>query len=199
MKNFKLLILVGAAVVSIACCAAVIGALAGLALSFTSLPPIIVGGIIGSVLPVLLFCMMSSNKFIDKCINFLGEILIGIKSEEQKGRLNAEQLKEFEGYFKELSGCLKERKKYLNSIRCYVRGVMEIGVSFGIGAGLVALGFTLPAAICALTIMIAPIICISLSVLMNKAVECFSSKKSIQPDGSLIDEVRVEGVYTLQL
>lgn len=67
--------------------------------------------------------------------------------------------------------------------------ILPMAVSFGIGAGLVALGFTSPAAIGALTALAG----IPLGLLINKAFECFSSKENEQLGGFLGEGVDVEG------
>lgn len=59
--------------------------------------------------------------------------------------------------------------------------ILGMAVQFGIGVSLVALGFTSPAAIGALTALVS----ISLGFLINKAVECFSSKENEKPGGFL--------------
>ncbi|APR97756.1 hypothetical protein [Wolbachia endosymbiont of Folsomia candida] len=88
---------------------------------------------------------------------------------------------------------LSEKKIELAS-----KTISAMAVSFGIGAGLVALGFTSPAAIGALTLLASLVVCISLDLLINKAVESFPSKESEQPDGSLSGGMRVdEGSHIL--
>ncbi|MFT4314505.1 MAG: hypothetical protein AB3P11_05450 [Wolbachia pipientis] len=52
-----------------------IGALTGLALSFTTLSPLVMGGIVGSVLPALFTCMMIYNKNFSKKSFFTGACL----------------------------------------------------------------------------------------------------------------------------
>lgn len=52
-----------------------IGALTGLALSFTTLSPLVMGGIVASVLPALFTCMMIYNKNFSKKSFFTGACL----------------------------------------------------------------------------------------------------------------------------
>lgn len=54
---------------------ATIGALTGLALSFTTLSPLVMGGIVASVLPALLTCMMIYNNNFSKKSFFTGACL----------------------------------------------------------------------------------------------------------------------------
>ncbi|MCA7010219.1 hypothetical protein [Wolbachia endosymbiont of Tribolium confusum] len=52
--------------------ATTIGALTGLALSFTTLSPLVMGGIVASVLPALFTCIMIYNKNFSKKSFFIG-------------------------------------------------------------------------------------------------------------------------------
>ncbi|WP_265022234.1 hypothetical protein [Wolbachia endosymbiont (group B) of Ischnura elegans] len=52
--------------------ATTIGALTGLALSFTALSPLVMGGIVASVLPALFTCIMIYNKNFSKKSFFIG-------------------------------------------------------------------------------------------------------------------------------
>ncbi|WP_353284404.1 hypothetical protein [Wolbachia endosymbiont (group A) of Lasioglossum fulvicorne] len=76
--------------------------------------------------------------------------------------------------------------------KCYI---ISIGISFGIGAGLVALGFTSPAAIGALTFIAIAVAGIPLKLLIDKAIECFFPEGSKQP-GSSFDDVKAAGTGT---
>ncbi|UIP92379.1 hypothetical protein JSQ73_004205 [Wolbachia endosymbiont of Anopheles demeilloni] len=62
---------------------------------------------------------------------------------------------------------------------------------FGVGAGLVALGFTSPAAIGALTFVVSMIPCISLNFLIDKAIECFFPEGNKQPGSSFDSDVKI--------
>lgn len=78
-------------------------------------------------------------------------------------------------------------------VKHYVGNIIAIGVSFGIGAGLVALGFTSPAAIGALTSIAATVACIPLILLTDKVIECFFPEGSKQPGSSVDSGVKVDG------
>lgn len=169
-KNFKLnpvaVILGGIAILGVAVgISAVIGALAGLALSAISLPPLIAGGIIGSA--ILLVSII--NK---ACCGF--QITTETDMSEEHKRV---------------------LREYNNSTECkvknYVNIITNIGVFFGIGAGLVALGFTSPAAIGALTFIAGAVACIPLTLLTDKVIECFFPEGSKQP-GSSFDGVKAD-------
>lgn len=99
-----------------------------------------------------------------------------------------------EGMSKEHEQILRE---YSNSaeykIKNYAHTISSIGVSFGVGAGLVALGFTSPAAIGALTFVVGMIACIPLSFLINKAIECFFPEGNKQPGSSVDSGVKIDG------
>lgn len=149
--------------------AAVTGTLAGLALSYVNLPPLIAGGIIGSAM-LLVSCVISACSF-SKTTN-LNDIPEGM-SEEHKQIL----------------------REYSNSaeykIKNYAHTISSIGVYFGVGAGLVALGFTSPAAIGALTFVMSVISCISLNFLIDKAIECFFPEGNKQPGSSVDSDVKI--------
>lgn len=86
-------------------------------------------------------------------------------------------------------------REYSNSaeykIKNYARTISIIGVSFGFGAGLVALGFTSPAAIGALTFVVSVIACIPLNFLIDKAIECFFPEGNKQPGSSVDSDVKI--------
>ncbi|QUI59993.1 hypothetical protein JKF54_03420 [Wolbachia endosymbiont of Spodoptera picta] len=149
--------------------AAVTGALAGLALSYVNLPPLIAGGIIGSAM-LLVCCVISACSF-SKTTN-LNDIPESM-SEENKQIL----------------------REYSNSaeykIKNYAHTISSIGVFFGVGAGLVALGVTSPAAIGALTFVVNMIPCISLNFLIDKAIECFFPEGNRQPSSSVDSDVKI--------
>lgn len=63
--------------------------------------------------------------------------------------------------------------------------ILGMAVQFGIGVSLVALGFTSPAAIGALTALAGLVTLTPLHRLIDKAVECFSSKGNEQLSSSL--------------
>ncbi|MFL3876701.1 hypothetical protein [Wolbachia endosymbiont of Trichogramma kaykai] len=149
--------------------AAVTGALAGLTLSYVNLPPLIAGGIIGSGM-LLVRCVISACSF-SKTTN-LNDIPESM-SEENKQIL----------------------REYSNSaeykIKNYAHTISSIGVSFGVGAGLVALGVKSPAAIGALTFVVNMIPCISLNLLIDKAIECFFPEGNRQPGSSVDSDVKI--------
>ncbi|WP_250295128.1 hypothetical protein [Wolbachia endosymbiont of Oedothorax gibbosus] len=150
------------------------GALAGLALSFISLPPLIAGGIIGSAVILISLIIDSCRSQKTTSLNDISEDM----SEEHKRVL----------------------REYYNSTECkvknYVNIITNIGVSFGIGAGLVALVFTSPAAIGALTFVVSLIACIPLNFLIDKAIECFFPEGSKQPDSLVDSDVEVDVAVT---
>ncbi|MFP3027085.1 MAG: hypothetical protein ACEY3L_12945 [Wolbachia sp.] len=86
-------------------------------------------------------------------------------------------------------------REYSNSaeykIKNYAHTISSIGVSFGVGAGLVALGVTSPAAIGALTFVVNMIPCISLNFLIDKAIECFFPEGNRQPGSSVDSDVKI--------
>lgn len=172
-KSYPLaMILGGIAILGVAPgISAVIGALAGLALSFISLPPLIAGGIIGSAVVLISLIINSCRSQKTTSLNDISEDM----SEEHKQIL----------------------KEYSNSTECkvknYVNIITNIGVFFGIGAGLVALGFTSPAAIGALTHIAGAVAYIPLKLLTDKVIECFFPEGSKQPDSSVDSDVKVAG------
>lgn len=87
------------------------------------------------------------------------------------------------------SGFKDSSKEIVQAIAC-------TGVRFGIGAGLVALGFTSPAAIGALTFVVSVIACIPLNFLIDKAIECFFPEGNKQPGSSVDSDVKIVGGYT---
>ncbi|MFT4313687.1 MAG: hypothetical protein AB3P11_00970 [Wolbachia pipientis] len=152
---------------------AVIGALAGLALSYVNLPPLIAGGIIGSA--ILLVCYVISACSCSKTAN-LNDIPEGMS-------------KEHEQILREYSNSAEYK------IKNYAHTISSIGVSFGVGAGLVALGFTSPAAIGALTFVVSVIACIPLNFLIDKAIECFFPEGNKQPGSSVDSDVKIVDGY----
>ncbi len=146
---------------------AVTGALAGLALSYVNLPPLIAGGIIGSAM-LLVCCVISACSF-SKTTN-LNDIPEGMSEEHEQ-------------ILREYSNSAEYK------IKNYAHTISSIGVSFGVGAGLVALGFTSPAAIGALTFVVSVIACIPLSFLIDKAIECFFPEGNRQPGSSVDGEI----------
>ncbi|OAB82029.1 hypothetical protein WSTR_03035 [Wolbachia endosymbiont of Laodelphax striatellus] len=153
--------------------AAVTGSLAGLALSYVNLPPLIAGGIIGSA---MLLVGLIKACFFSKTTN-LNDIPEGMS-------------KEHEQILREYSNSAEYK------IKNYAHTISSIGVSFGVGAGLVALGFTSPAAIGALTFVVSMIPYISLSFLIDKAIECFFPEGNKQPGSSVDSDVKIVGGYT---
>ncbi|BET33090.1 MULTISPECIES: hypothetical protein [Wolbachia] len=145
---------------------AVTGALAGLALSYVNLPPLIAGGIIGSA---MLLVGLIKACFFSKTTN-LNDIPEGMS-------------KEHEQILREYSNSAEYK------IKNYANTISIIGVFFGVGAGLVALGFTSPAAIGALTFVVSVIACIPLSFLIDKAIECFFPEGNRQPGSSVDGEI----------
>lgn len=124
---------------------------------YSSLSPLIVGGIIGSTLPLIVCTLISIlSLFADK--NSLNKIYGGIYDQE---RINKKA-----ELFNELG------KKIVPSI------VGSIA-SFGVGAGLAALSFTSPTAIIVLTLIANAVI----TSLVSKVTERFSSP----PSGGLVD------------
>ncbi|WP_375604113.1 hypothetical protein NOX90_00190 [Wolbachia endosymbiont of Anurida maritima] len=162
------MILRGIAILGVAAgISAGIGALASLALSAISLPPLIAGGIIGSA--VLLVSIITKL-----CCDF--QITTETDMSEEHKRV---------------------LREYYNSteykVGYYVKDIISIGVAFGIGAGLVALGFTSPAAIGALTYIAGAVACIPLKLLTDKVIECFFPEGSKQPDSLVDSDVKVAG------
>ncbi|MHC3898400.1 UNVERIFIED_CONTAM: hypothetical protein LBW93_05895 [Wolbachia endosymbiont of Nasonia longicornis] len=149
--------------------AAVTGTLAGLALSYVNLPPLIAGGIIGSAM--LLVCCVISACSCSKTTN-LNDIPEGMSEEHEQ-------------ILREYSNSAEYK------IKNYARTISSIGVSFGVGAGLVALGFTSPAAIGALTFVVSVIACIPLNFLIDKAIECFFPEGNKQPGSSVDSDVKI--------
>ncbi|MFP3024111.1 MAG: hypothetical protein ACEY3K_15020 [Wolbachia sp.] len=144
--------------------AAVTGTLAGLALSYVNLPPLIAGGIIGSAM-LLVCCVISACSF-SKTTN-LNDIPEGMSEEHEQ-------------ILREYSNSAEYK------IKNYAHTISRIGVSFGVGAGLVALGFTSPAAIGALTFVVGLIAYAPLNFLIDKVIESFFPEGNKQP-GSLVD------------
>ncbi|UPA55468.1 hypothetical protein MWH06_02255 [Wolbachia pipientis] len=128
----------------------------------SSLSPLIVGGMIGSIIPLV------------------GCTLVGIL-------LLINTKKVYGGIYDQKR--INEKAKLFDSLSKYVVPLIASAVvCFGIGAGLVALGFTSPVAIIALT-LIANAIVIQL---FSKITERFSSPPP--PSGSVDSDVKVDGV-----
>ena len=126
----------------------------------SSLSPLIVGGMIGSIIP-LVGCTL------------VGILLLTNTKEVYGGIYNQKRIDEKAKLFDSLS-------------KVVVPLIAGAVVSFGVGAGLAALGFTSPVAIIALT-LIANAIVIQL---FSKITERFSSPPP--PSGS-VDNVEVDG------
>ncbi|MGL9779919.1 MAG: hypothetical protein ACR5K5_06835, partial [Wolbachia sp.] len=128
----------------------------------SSLSPLIVGGMIGSIIP-LVGCTL------------VGILLLTNTKEVYDGIYNQKRIDEKAKLFDSLS-------------KVVVPLIAGAVVSFGVGAGLAALGFTSPVAIIALT-LIANAIVIQL---FSKITERFSSPPT--PSGSVDSNVKVDGV-----
>ncbi|WP_168464279.1 hypothetical protein [Wolbachia endosymbiont of Ctenocephalides felis wCfeT] len=184
MKKVKLLVL-SLGVVTLVSSAAIMGTLAGLALSFTNLSPFVVGGIIGAAYPFLLLFIAnprSAFRCIDWSINFLEECC----DDGTLGEFGEELVQELEEGFEFI-------KEDFDSARHYVRNIIEIGFCFGVGVGLVALGFASPAAIGALATIVSIVAYPLLNCLTDKTIKCFSTRKLGEPN-SLLSEQTIEGV-----
>ncbi|WP_250296116.1 hypothetical protein [Wolbachia endosymbiont of Oedothorax gibbosus] len=84
---------------------------------------------------------------------------------------------------------INEKAKLFDSLsKCVVPSIAGAVVSFGVGAGLAALGFTSPVAIIALTIIANAIV----MQLVSKITERFSSPPT-PPGGSIDSGVKVNG------
>ncbi|WP_265027643.1 hypothetical protein [Wolbachia endosymbiont (group B) of Chorthippus parallelus] len=145
------------------------GALAGLALSYVNLPPLIAGGIIGSAM-LLVCCVISACSF-SKTTN-LNDIPEGMSER-------------YEQILREYSNSAEYK------IKNYAHTISSIGVSFGVGAGLVALGFTSPAAIGALTFVVGLIAYAPLNFLIDKVIESFFPEGNKQPGSSVDSDVKI--------
>lgn len=145
------------------------GALAGLALSYVNLPPLIAGGIIGSTM-LLVCCVISACSF-SKTTN-LNDIPEGMSER-------------YEQILREYSNSAEYK------IKNYAHTISSIGVSFGVGAGLVALGFTSPAAIGALTFVVGLIAYAPLNFLLDKVIESFFPEGNKQPGSSVDSDVKI--------
>ncbi|WP_353280334.1 hypothetical protein [Wolbachia endosymbiont (group B) of Silvanus unidentatus] len=164
-----LVILTGGVVVTLILgMAAGTGALAGLALSYVNLPPLIAGGIIGSA---MLLVGLIKACFFSKTTN-LNYIPKGMSEKHEQ-------------ILREYSNSTEYK------IKNYAHTISSIGVSFGVGAGLVALGFTSPAAIGALTFVVSVIACIPLNFLIDKVIESFFPEGNKQPGSSVDSDVKI--------
>ncbi|WCR58324.1 hypothetical protein [Wolbachia endosymbiont of Ctenocephalides felis wCfeJ] len=165
---FMLVLSLGTAVGTVTGIAAGIGTLTGLALSYVNLSPFIAGGIIGSVIPLVLFV-------IDACYSFRP----WLSNKEVMSSKHQQILTE-----------------YYNSteykVKSCVRHIANIAVSFGIGAGLVALGLTSPAAICAVTLVAALAVLYLLGFVIDKVIECFFPDGSGKQPDSLVSSTKVD-------
>lgn len=147
--------------------AAVTGALAGLALSYVNLPPLIAGGIIGSA---MLLVGLIKACFFSKTTN-LNYIPKGMSEKHEQ-------------ILREYSNSTEYK------IKNYAHTISSIGVSFGVGAGLVALGFTSPAAIGALTFVVG-FAYDPLNFLIDKVIESFFPEGNKQPGSSVDSDVKI--------
>ncbi|WCR57550.1 hypothetical protein [Wolbachia endosymbiont of Ctenocephalides felis wCfeJ] len=81
-------------------------------------------------------------------------------------------------------------REYRNStehkVKNCINGIADVAVSFGIGIGLVVLGFTSPAAIGAITAIASLVVLYPLGFVIDKIIERFFPEgSSKQPDSSV--------------
>ncbi len=130
----------------------------------SSLSPLIVGGMIGSIIPLIGCTLIGALSLMDR--SSLNKIYGNMYDQER----------------------INEKAKLFDSLsKCVVPSIASAVVCFGVGAGLVALGVTSPLAITALT-LIANAVVIQL---LSKITERFSSPPT--PTGSSVDsDVKVD-------